>query len=117
MSYELPFCPTKVCAWSFSKETNIIGCVDSSQSVCGQAILLKARISPIHDHQLQLATRAIIAVLEMVTEDPDGRKLSFVQTKMGTLLAWVNHGSECGKGEVTFDSDDKTVIAALKLKV
>ncbi|HVQ37866.1 MAG TPA: hypothetical protein VMS31_10060 [Pyrinomonadaceae bacterium] len=83
---------------------------------CSPATLLEANESGFHDQQLVEATRKIKRVLAKIPPDPAGRKLSFCHTKMGTVLAWVQHGGKAKGKRVTANDDDATVAKALGLK-
>jgi len=92
-------------------------CVDGSGG-CPNGHFCEAEESSFHDKNLQEATKKINRILSRIPADPKGRKLSFCETHMGTLLAWVEHGAKPGKGRlVTRRDDDATVAKALKLKV
>jgi hypothetical protein len=84
---------------------------------CGMAMLLEAEETIFHDIQLIKATSQINEILKLIPPDSSGRNLSFLNTKMGIFLAWVEHGGEAIEGAVTSDSDNKTLAAALKLKL
>lgn len=77
--------------------------------------LLVAELSKFHDEILIAATQAINEILTGIPADPQGRQLSFLVTKMGILLAWVEHGVPVPKDAVTYDDDNATVAAALGL--
>lgn len=86
---------------------------------CAAALLLTAEISEFHDERLADATAKIRAILEALPqENSQGWTLSFLQTNMGTLLAYVDHNATFPANEplITAESDDKEVIAALGLK-
>jgi hypothetical protein len=76
---------------------------------------LDAEVSEFHTEALKWATTEIKAILEEVhLRDADkinGRKLSFLHTNMGCLLAWVEHGTI-----VTSEDDDETIAEALGLE-
>jgi len=95
---------------------SLIDCVNGSGG-CGQAHLLDADESDFHDQSLIEATRKIKRILAGIPKDSRGRKLSFCQTNMGTLLAWVQHGGKASGRRVTARDDDATVAKALKLKL
>lgn len=109
-----PECKEAPCDWHVSGES--FGCGDGRGS-CKTVMFLEAEESKFHDSQLIEATRAIKEVLAKIPKDPKGRKLSFIHTNMGTLLAWVNHGTEISNDAVTADKDDATIVSALKLKM
>jgi hypothetical protein len=88
----------------------------SGSGGCLAGDLLEAEPSGLHDEALIEATGKIRQILSEIPADADGRKLSFLVTKMGILLAWVNHGEEIPANAVTAKDDDATVAKALKLK-
>lgn len=88
----------------------------SGSGGCLAGDLLEAEPSGLHDETLIEATRKIKQILSEIPVDADGRKLSFLVTNMGLLLAWVNHGEEIPPNAVTAKDDDATVAKALKLK-
>lgn len=92
------------------------GCVEGEDG-CLNARLLTAAPSDFHDQALVALTQQINALLQAVPPDPAGRKLSFMVTRMGVLLAWVNHGQEgdVPADAVTAASDNTTIIQALGL--
>ena len=90
---------------------------DTGSGSCWTAMMAEAEDSVFHDKTLQEATREIRAILERIPPDPAGRKLSFVHTEDGTILAWVNHGKPFRAGTVTLESGKDNVRKALKLKV
>ena len=94
-----------------------LSCIEGDPATCNVVNILEAEESDFHDSSLVAATAAIKEILANIPADPNGRNLSFVTTNMGTLLAWVNHGGDEVEGGVTADDDDKTVAAALKLKL
>lgn len=90
-----------------------LGCTDGAS--CSRALMLKARESKFHDAALADASRKIDAILRSIPPDPAGRQLSFLHTKMGTMLAWVRHDIEVPRGCVTAESPDDELAAALGL--
>lgn len=109
-----PECKEAPCDWHVSGKS--FGCGDGRGS-CKTVMFLEAEESEFHDSRLIEATRAIKEVLAKIPKDRKGRKLSFIHTNMGTLLAWVEHGEEPSEGAVTADNDDAKVADALKLKL
>lgn len=89
---------------------------EPGSSSCTVPHLLEAEESSFHDRQLVEATRKIKRILAKIPADPAGRKLSFCHTKMGILLAWVQHGGKATGRRVTAKDDNATVAKALKLK-
>lgn len=79
--------------------------------------MLSADESGFHDKALQEATQRISEILDAIPKDKDGRKLSFVHTKEGTILAWVRHGIDMPKGAVTIESEPHELHKALGLRL
>ena len=90
-----------------------LGCTAGAS--CSQARMLSARESKFHDANLVDASRKIDAILSSIQPDPAGRQLSFLHTKMGTMLAWVRHDVEVPEGCATAESSDDELSAALGL--
>jgi hypothetical protein len=111
-------CVGPQCEWQAQtvKGRMVMDCVDGSGG-CGKAELLDADESDFHDKALIEATRKIKRILAGIPKDSRGRKLSFCQTNMGTLLAWVQHGGKASGRSVTARDSDAKVAKALKLKV
>lgn len=115
MNSELPGnCSGRSCG--FTAFAGGLGCDDGPGS-CWTARMLDAETSSFHDQTLQDATRKIREVLESIPEDKEGRKLSFVHTTHGTILAWVHHGVKAPERSITIDSDPEEVAKALGLKL
>jgi hypothetical protein len=92
-----------------------LGC-DSGPGTCWVAYLLEAEESSFHDETLQNATQQIKKILDDIPADREGRKLSFVHTKQGTLLAWVQHGVSFPEGTVTIEDGHDELMRALKIR-
>ncbi len=107
-----PFCRAGNCGYQIKDN---VGCTDGSGD-CMPVSLLDAEESGFHDGSLIAATSAIKDILAKIPADVNGRTLSFLNTRMGTLLAWVEHGHDAWEGAVTGEDDDATIAAALKLK-
>ena len=88
----------------------------SGSGSCSAAVLLEAEPSGFHDENLIAATQKIREILAGVPADSRGRKLSFIQTNMGSLLAWMYHGATAPLEGVTAKDDDATIAKALRLK-
>ncbi len=102
------------CDWH--RSNGEASCSESGNS-CSQAYFLPAEPSFFHDEALIQATQDLNEILGSLPQKADGRKLSFIHTRMGTLLAWVRHGATTvPAGAVTAKDDDKTIAASLKLK-
>lgn len=93
-----------------------LGC-DTGTGSCWSAMMAEADESDFHDPVLQKATREMREIIEKIPADPKGRKLSFVHTEDGTILAWVNHGKPFPADTITLKSGKDKVRKALKLKV
>lgn len=91
-----------------------VGCHTDDGS-CWTARLVEAEESAFHDADLQQATAEITQILGKI-KPKEGRKLSFVHTAEGTLLAWVRHGVKFPDHAVTFKDGHEKVKKALKLK-
>jgi hypothetical protein len=105
------------CFASVDSTLELIGCGPAG-STCLVATFLSAEPSKFHDQTLIEATEKIRRTLASIPADPQGRKLSLLVTKMGVLLAWAYHQERPeGNYSVTMESDDATVIKALKLKL
>jgi hypothetical protein len=115
MSSDLPIdCMGFACGFgAFGNEVNC----DTGSGSCWTAMMAEAEDSPFHDKTLQAATQEIKAILDRIPSDPNGRKLSFVHTEDGTILAWVNHGKPFPAGTVTLESGRDDVRKALNLRV
>ena len=102
------------CDWEVTGNTP--GCIKGSSS-CTNAKLLVAELSDFHDQTLATVTAQINALLETISPDPAGRKLSFMHSRLGTFLGWVEHGvaDAATNGAVNAASDDAAIIQALNL--
>lgn len=110
-------CLGKNCEWEAGITGPPFTCIDGSGG-CSHAYFCEAEDSVFHDATLAEATKKLNRILSRIPADSKGRKLSFCDTYMGTLLAWVDHGGKSGKGRrVTRNDDDATVAKALGLKV
>src|SRR2546427_12338869 len=102
-----------VCDYAISNDS--AACSDG-QGTCSVAEVLEAEASGFHDENLIAATQQIRAILAAIPPDPAGRKLSFIRTNMGELLAWMDHsGAEVPDDAVTAENDDATIAQALRL--
>ena len=97
----------------------------SGSGTCLACNLLEAEASPLHDETLIEATQKIKEILAGITSAAaaggdgtrEGRKLSFLVTEMGLLLAWVEHDAvDIPENAVTAKDDNATLAKALKLK-
>jgi hypothetical protein len=107
-------CVGQNCEWGFGR--NGFSCTDGFGG-CTSPHFCEADESSFHDKVLEDATKKLNRILARIPADPEGRKLRFLTTNMGTFLAWVNRGQTPAKGKVVKRTDDdKTVAKALKLK-
>lgn len=105
-------CTGSLCGYGITKGQ--IGC-QSGDGSCWSAFLVQAEQSAFHTEELQNATRQIKAILESISSPGGGLKLSFVHTRLGTLLAWVNHGTQYTAETVTWADTDEKIVEALGL--
>jgi hypothetical protein len=93
----------------------VLGCRPcGGPCTCVRARLLSAKESVFHDRTLIDATRKIQAILDGI-EPREGFMPSFLSTRMGIFLAWVEEGAGDPNKGVTAMDDDATVAAALGL--
>lgn len=90
-----------------------LGCTDGAN--CFEAGLLNAEVSKFHDTALADATAKINSIISAIPPDSADRQLSFIQTKMGTMLAWVRHDIDVPSDAVTAASADNDVARELGL--
>jgi hypothetical protein len=102
-------CSARTCG--FAEFSGRLGCTDGGS--CFEATLRTVQPSDFHDAALIKATEQIQAALQAIPKDPEGRQLSFLQTKVGTVLAWVRHDVEIPSGAVTEASPEEEIIKAL----
>ena len=99
------------CGWNaFGKHVEC----DSGNGSCWTARILQAEDSPFHDKYLADATVKIKENLEGIPPR-SGYTLSFVHTDLGTLLAWVHHGTTIPDDAVRYGDDDAKIAEALGL--
>lgn len=107
-------CGGQVCSFAYAGDS--LGCQNGTGD-CSFAVMLSAEVSEFHDQTLADATLKIQEILNAIPEDKQGRKLSFLHTRMGTFLAWVKHGDiEMPKDALTVNSNDEELAKALRLK-
>lgn len=106
-------CVGKACDYHVTNGTPVCG---NGAGSCANPHLHEAEISAFHDQNLADATRAINSILEGIENSDSGRKLSFINTKQGVLLAWVQHEGERTEDSVTIDDDTATIARALRLR-
>ncbi|MEO5860450.1 MAG: hypothetical protein ABIR33_16070 [Pyrinomonadaceae bacterium] len=90
-----------------------LGCTDGGS--CFQAQMLRAKESKFHDATLAKASSQINEILASIPEDANGRQLSFLHTRFGTMLAWVRHDIEVPEDAVRADGSPDQVIPSLGL--
>jgi hypothetical protein len=104
------------CDFTIDPDTGQVACAAGGGS-CSSAEMAEAEISTFHDQTLADATRQIKQILDgLPTDDPRGRKVSFLRTPRGMMLAWVNHGEQASPDAVPWNADEETLAQALKLK-
>lgn len=108
-------CLSGICQWVLTSNGQL-SCIDGPGN-CLDARLLSAAPANFHDQTLVNLTQQINALLQAVPPDPSGRKLSFMQMRMGMLLGWVKHGQagSVPADAVTAAADNATLIQALGL--
>jgi hypothetical protein len=102
-------CSSRTCG--FAEFSGELGCTDGGS--CFEARMLTLKESNFHDAALAKATQQIMEALQAIPPDPNGRQLSFLQTKMGTMLAWVRHDVEVPKDAVKEDSPEEDLVRSL----
>lgn len=102
-------CIAKACGWNAFSKT--IGC-SSGDGSCLIAEFVPADESDFHTAELVKATEAIRDVLSGIKPKKD-RKLAFVNTPFGILLAWVEHDISVPQGSVNIKSSDDDIAKAL----
>ena len=95
----------------------IVSCADGGTD-CGEFIMASGEITPHHDQTLEDATQAIQHIINLIGPDEQGRQLSYVYTKYGMLLVWMEHGAQmpAGKKIITQADNEKAFLKALKIK-
>ncbi|MCW5956859.1 MAG: hypothetical protein KIT61_09750 [Pyrinomonadaceae bacterium] len=114
MTSEMPRGACKGLDCGFGKVGGDLACTDGGS--CFKAEMLTASESIFHDAALVKATQAIKDALAAVPADPNGRQLSFIHTKMGTMLVWVRHDIEVPPGSINAASSDEELINALGIE-
>lgn len=107
-----PDCTGSACGYGIAGGQ--AGCQPGDGS-CGSARLVDARESDFHPAELQNATRQIQAILNAISPPREGLKLSFIHTRMGTILAWVKHGGTYTADAITSANTDAEIAEALGL--
>lgn len=109
----------------FTVLSDKITCVSCTAPDCGFDELLEADTSAFHTDEIAQATRSINKILSEIQPAHEGQTLSFIQTRMGIMLVWVESKDEdeafrasADQDEigVTSADDNDTLAKALKLK-
>lgn len=104
-------CGGKQCGYAaFDGE---LGCTDGGNYFYAE--MLQAKESKFHDASLVDATNQINKILDSIGEDKEGRRLAFLHTPFGTMLAWIRHDLKIPEDAVTIDSSREDLISALGL--
>lgn len=104
-------CSGKKCGYAaFDGE---LGCTNGDNYF--YAGMLRAKESNFHDADLVDATQKINEILAPLEKKAGDRKLSFLHTPFGTMLAWVRHDLEVPKDAVNRDSPKEDHAKALGL--
>lgn len=90
-----------------------IGCTDGGNYFYAE--MLRAEESNFHDADLVKVTSQINELLRSIPEDKNGRRLAFLHTPYGTMLAWIRHDLEIPDYAVTGISPKEDHIKALGL--
>ena len=107
-------CVGSGCEWALVGRK--VECIDGMGG-CSAPHFCEAEESSFHSKDLQEATKKLNRILARIPADSKGRRLSFLDTNMGTFLAWVDRAGKPSKGKVVTQKDDeKTIAKALKLK-
>jgi hypothetical protein len=107
---------------SYTVRRHKIICTGGAPPDCFRAELLEANKSAFHTDQIADATQAINKILSEIPKDSEGRMPAFIQTRMGIMLAWVEHEDEDARAAdkdevgVTSADDNDTLAKALNLK-
>src|SRR5215207_3139146 len=102
------------CTFSVARRRGILVC-QSGGGDCLAPVLLEATPSDFYDRTVADTTARINEIIAGVPADRQGRKLSFLRTPYGLLLAWVHHGGPTGPDAVPASADAETLAKALGL--
>ena len=99
-------------------------CIKGQNAGCFPGELLEADHSIFHTEHLENATQSINKILSEIPKDSEGRTLSFITTRMGVMLTWVEHENESvhdankdvDEVGITAAHDNDTLAKALNLK-
>jgi len=107
--------PNDTCCWV--KRRKKLRCIICETGTCVRAVVLRAKHSEFYDKQLEEATEKISEIIGGIRAAEDGRSLSFIMTRMGIMLAWVEHGEEGSRepDDVTVKDDNSNIAEALGL--
>lgn len=108
-------CGAGDCSYSVLRKRGILAC-QSGPGDCLSPILLEAQPSDFYDETAAATTARINEIIAGVPADRQGRKLSFLRTPYGLLLAWVQHGGPTGPDAIPASADPATLAQALGLK-
>lgn len=109
-------CSGKACGWSRGRgaEDRGLGC-DAGDGSCSSAFLLQSELSDSNPHEIRDVTEQINNLLNPLLRGPDGKTLSFLHTKFGTVVRYVKHGQPHAVNRVTWQSSNEDVAWALGL--
>ena len=105
-------CVNRSCSWN--AVDGDVGCSSGNNS-CLIAKVLTADESDFFTAELKDATDQIQKILTNI-RSRRGRKLAFLQTPFGVLLAWVRHDIKVSDDAVTSESSPKEIKKALGLQ-
>lgn len=107
-------CLGKRCGFNVDLTRQAVGCSQGDGS-CFDATVLSASKTDFHDQALIDATVEIQRIIRSIPADAKGRTLSFLNTNMGLLLAWVEHDQPIPSGAITGKHPDTAIASALRL--
>ena len=105
-------CSSSLCGWNAINGD--VGCSSGNDS-CLIAELVTASESNFFTAELKDATDQIQEILANI-QPKRGRKLAFLKTPFGILLAWVRHDMRIPVGAVNSESSPQEIKKALGLK-
>ena len=106
-----PDCTGSACGYGIAGGQ--AGC-QSGDGSCWSARMIDAMQSDFHPAELQNATKQIQTILNSISPPREDLKLSFVHTRMGSILAWVKHGTYTTDA-ITSANTDAEIAEALGL--
>ncbi|MBA2379905.1 MAG: hypothetical protein H0V76_10080 [Blastocatellia bacterium] len=107
-------CTGKQCGYNVSPSKSV-GC-DEGDGSCITAMMVMAEESDFHSSELQQASEDIQKIIDGIDQKGETRKLSFLATHRGIMLAWVEHDRPAKEGDLTASSDPADLEAALGIK-